>query len=255
MSTDSSRSSLATCSVTAASTVARPDAVSVTSMLRRFPGSRARVTWPASSRRSSRLVMVAGESIIARASADGVNVNGSPERRSAARTSNSPVCSPCRRNTASMAGPASPSSRPRRPNVAMASSGRSGRSTRHCWMCRSTASTTRALRRSRRRGRSRRRDPALRRGAARPGREPAGGRLPRRCAILGSSARAGRAPMPRSARRSSTCSPAGSTSPSTAGCGPDTLDNHTLRLEGDHIAEVWFHNREQAPVDAFWSSR
>lgn len=40
--------------------------------------------------------------------------------------------------------------------------------------------------------------------------------------------------------------------------GPATLDNatvHLLRLEDDRVAEVWFHNREQAPVDAFWSGR
>ena len=38
--------------------------------------------------------------------------------------------------------------------------------------------------------------------------------------------------------------------------GPDTLDNHTvhlLRIENEQIAEVWFHNREQAGVDTFWS--
>jgi len=35
------------------------------------------------------------------------------------------------------------------------------------------------------------------------------------------------------------------------------LVNHTIHLfrlgDDDRIAEIWFHNREQAPVDAFWS--
>jgi len=39
--------------------------------------------------------------------------------------------------------------------------------------------------------------------------------------------------------------------------GRAPLVNHTIhlfRLSGDdRIAEIWFHNREQAPVDAFWS--
>lgn len=38
--------------------------------------------------------------------------------------------------------------------------------------------------------------------------------------------------------------------------GSATLDHHTLhllRIEDDRVAEVWFHNREQGPVDAFWS--
>ncbi len=38
--------------------------------------------------------------------------------------------------------------------------------------------------------------------------------------------------------------------------GLATLDNHTLhllRIEDDRVVEVWFHNREQGPVDAFWS--
>ncbi|WP_219416649.1 nuclear transport factor 2 family protein [Pseudonocardia nigra] len=38
--------------------------------------------------------------------------------------------------------------------------------------------------------------------------------------------------------------------------GGAVLDNptvHLLRMVGDRIAEVWFHNREQQPVDTFWS--
>ncbi len=35
------------------------------------------------------------------------------------------------------------------------------------------------------------------------------------------------------------------------------LDNptvHLLRIEDGRVAEVWFHNRDQAHVDAFWSA-
>jgi uncharacterized protein len=39
--------------------------------------------------------------------------------------------------------------------------------------------------------------------------------------------------------------------------GRASLDNHTVHLfrlgDDGRIAEIWFHNREQAPVDAFWS--
>ena len=39
--------------------------------------------------------------------------------------------------------------------------------------------------------------------------------------------------------------------------GRAPLVNHTIHLfrlgDDDRIAEIWFHNREQAPVDAFWS--
>ena len=39
--------------------------------------------------------------------------------------------------------------------------------------------------------------------------------------------------------------------------GRDPLTNDTIHLfrlgDDDRIAEIWFHNREQAPVDAFWS--
>ena len=39
--------------------------------------------------------------------------------------------------------------------------------------------------------------------------------------------------------------------------GRDPLVNHTIHLfrlgDDDRIAEIWFHTREQAPVDAFWS--
>ena len=36
----------------------------------------------------------------------------------------------------------------------------------------------------------------------------------------------------------------------------DDLENLTLhlyRVEGGRVAEIWFHNRDQAAVDAFWS--
>lgn len=36
------------------------------------------------------------------------------------------------------------------------------------------------------------------------------------------------------------------------------LDNptvHLFRVDGDRVAEVWFHNRDQRPVDAFWWTR
>ncbi len=35
------------------------------------------------------------------------------------------------------------------------------------------------------------------------------------------------------------------------------LDNttvHLFRMAGERVAEVWFHNRDQAAVDAFWSA-
>ena len=39
--------------------------------------------------------------------------------------------------------------------------------------------------------------------------------------------------------------------------GRAPLVNHTIHLfrlgDDDRIAEIWFHNREQAPVDEFWS--
>ena len=39
--------------------------------------------------------------------------------------------------------------------------------------------------------------------------------------------------------------------------GRAPLVNHTIHLfrlgDDDRIAEIWFHNREQAPVDAFWN--
>ena len=38
--------------------------------------------------------------------------------------------------------------------------------------------------------------------------------------------------------------------------GRTALDNFTLHLfrhEGGRIVEIWFHNRDQAAVDAFWS--
>lgn len=41
-----------------------------------------------------------------------------------------------------------------------------------------------------------------------------------------------------------------------AGTAAD-LDNstvHLFRMAGDRVAEVWFHNRDQAAVDAFWSA-
>ena len=38
--------------------------------------------------------------------------------------------------------------------------------------------------------------------------------------------------------------------------GRAPLVNHTIHLfrlgDDDRIAEIWFHNQEQAPVDAFW---
>ena len=36
----------------------------------------------------------------------------------------------------------------------------------------------------------------------------------------------------------------------------EVLDNHTLhllRMAGDRVAEVWFHNRDQQHVDQFWN--
>jgi uncharacterized protein len=39
--------------------------------------------------------------------------------------------------------------------------------------------------------------------------------------------------------------------------GRTPLVNHTIHLfrlgDDDRIAEIWFHNRDQAPVDEFWS--
>ena len=39
--------------------------------------------------------------------------------------------------------------------------------------------------------------------------------------------------------------------------GRAPLVNYTIHLfrlgDDDRIAEIWFHNREQAPVDAFWN--
>lgn len=38
--------------------------------------------------------------------------------------------------------------------------------------------------------------------------------------------------------------------------GREALSNRTIhlfRIDGDRIAEVWFHNWDQAGVDAFWS--
>jgi uncharacterized protein len=40
--------------------------------------------------------------------------------------------------------------------------------------------------------------------------------------------------------------------------GDAVLDNptvHLLRVEGDRVTEVWFHNRDQRSVDAFWGIR
>ena len=39
--------------------------------------------------------------------------------------------------------------------------------------------------------------------------------------------------------------------------GDARLDNptvHLLRISGGRVAEVWFHNRDQSHVDAFWSA-
>ena len=36
------------------------------------------------------------------------------------------------------------------------------------------------------------------------------------------------------------------------------LDNptvHLFRVDGGRVAEIWFHNRDQRPVDAFWGAR
>jgi uncharacterized protein len=38
------------------------------------------------------------------------------------------------------------------------------------------------------------------------------------------------------------------------GTGLDNATVHLFRMAGDRVAEVWFHNRDQATVDAFWSA-
>lgn len=45
---------------------------------------------------------------------------------------------------------------------------------------------------------------------------------------------------------------------SRAQCAGAVLDNptvHLFRVDGDRVAEVWFHHRDQCPVDAFWGTR
>jgi hypothetical protein len=41
---------------------------------------------------------------------------------------------------------------------------------------------------------------------------------------------------------------------SPADAGLDNSTVHLFRMAGDRVAEVWFHNRDQAAVDAFWTA-
>ena len=107
---------------------------------RPFAGSGRRVTRPCSSSRFRRLVIADGDSTTAWASAPADSSNGLPDRRSDARTSNSPRLIPKPESVASMAAPADACARLSRANTAIDSGSMSGLSRRHWRVIRSTAS-------------------------------------------------------------------------------------------------------------------